>query len=164
MRIGRDGPHSPASSLDSILAGEWEVPVSDEVTLSEDAGRALKEAENFSWRMNVGIVAPEHLLAGCIQVLNMTGLPGLPPDDALQPALLIAQGMSEEKLTQNVMFGSAARDAINFTARLVREAGGGEINTRTLAYGILQSGELGPMLFGALGTTRAELIAALSGD
>jgi NAD(P)H-dependent flavin oxidoreductase YrpB (nitropropane dioxygenase family) len=32
------------------------------------------------------------------------------------------------------MFGSAARDAVNFTARLVREAGGGEINTLTLAY------------------------------
>ncbi len=140
------------------------VDMSDEVTLSEDAARALKEAENFCWRMNVGIVAPEHLLAGCIRVLNVAGFEGLPPDDALEPALLIAQGMSEEKLTQNVMFGSAARDAINFTARLVREAGGGEISARTLAYGILQSGELGPMLFGALGTTRADLVAALSAD
>ena len=37
-------------------------------------------------------------------------------DDAIEAALLMAQGMSEGKLTQNVMFGSAARDAVNFTA------------------------------------------------
>lgn len=135
--------------------------MSDEVTLSEDAGRALKEAENFCWRTNVGIVAPEHLLAGCLKVLNMAGLVGMPADDAVESALLMAQGMSEEKLTQNVMFGSAARDAVNFTARLVREAGGGEINPLTLAYGIIQSGELGPMFFSALGTTKADLLASL---
>ena len=74
----------------------------------------------------------------------------------------MAQGMSEEKLTQNVMFGSAARDAVNFTARLVREAGGGEINTLTLAYGVIQSGELGPMFFSALGTTKSGLLASLA--
>jgi hypothetical protein len=136
--------------------------VAEEVTLSESAGRALQEAENFCWRMNVGIVAPEHLLAGCLKVLNGTGFPGLPPDETLESALLMAQGMSEEKLTQNVMFGSAARDAVNFTARLVREAGGGEIDPRTLAYGILQSGELGPMFFMALGTTKQDLVAALT--
>ena len=86
---------------------------------------------------------------------------GLPADDQLESALLMAQGMSEEKLNQNVMFGSAARDAVNFTARLVREAGGGAIDARTLAYGIVQSGELGPMFYSALGTTRAELVAVL---
>jgi len=135
--------------------------MSDEVTLSEDAGRALQEAENFCWRANVGIVAPEHLLAGCLKVLNADGFPGLPTDEASESALLMAQGMSEEKLTQNVMFGSAARDAVNFTARLVREAGGGSIDTLTLAYGVIRSGELGPMFFSALGTTRSELLAAL---
>lgn len=135
-----------------------------EVTLSEDAGRALREAENFCWRMNVGIVAPEHLLAGCLKVLNIAGAAGLPADEALEAALLMAQGMSEDKLTQNVMFGSAARDAVNFTARLVREAGGGEINTLTLAYGLIESGELGPMFFSALGTTKAEMVEALAGS
>ncbi len=73
----------------------------------------------------------------------------------------MAQGMSEDELTQNVMFGSAAREAVNFTAALVRQAGGGEIDPRTLAYGILQSGELGPMFFMALGTTKQDVLAAL---
>lgn len=95
-----------------------------EVSLSPDAGRALREAENYCWRANVGIVAPERLLAGCIQVLNAAGFPGLPADEQVEQALLMAQGMSEDALTQNVMFGSTARDAVNFTARLVREAGG----------------------------------------
>ena len=133
-----------------------------EVTMGEDAARALQEAENFCWRMNVAIVAPEHLLAGCLKVLNAESVAGLPADGRLDSALLMTQGISDEKLDQNVMFGSAARDAVNFTARLVREAGGGAIDARTLAYGIIQSGELGPMLYSALGTTKAELLAALS--
>jgi hypothetical protein len=132
------------------------------VTLSEAAARALQEAENYCWRSNVAIVAPEHLLAGCLKVLNAAGVPGLPSDDDLESALLMAQGMSEDALTQNVMFGSAAREAINFTARLVREAGGGEIDPLTLAYGVIQSGEVGPMFFSALGATKAELLAALA--
>ena len=135
-----------------------------EVTMGADGARALQEAETFCWRMNVAIVAPEHLLAGCLKVLNATGVTGLPTDDGIESALLLAQGMSDETLNQNVMFGSAARDAVNFTARLVREAGGGELDARTLAYGIIQSGELGPMLYSALGTTKAELLAALTAD
>jgi hypothetical protein len=135
-----------------------------EVTMGEDAARALQEAENFCWRMNVAIVAPEHLLAGCLKVLNTMGVTDLPTDDGIESALLMAQGMSDEKLNQNVMFGSAARDAVNFTARLVREAGGGEIDARTLAYGIIQSDEVGPMLYSALGTTKAELLAAITTD
>src|SRR6185436_12328980 len=107
--------------------------MANEVGLTEDAGRAMQEAENFCWRMNVGIVAPEHLLAGCLKVLNMMGVAGLPADDAVESALLMAQGMSEDALTQNVMFGSAARAAMSFTARLVREAGGGQLNSLTLA-------------------------------
>jgi hypothetical protein len=133
-----------------------------DVTLNEDSARALQEGENFCWRANVGIVAPEHVLAGCLKVLNAAGVAGLPSDEALAGALLMAQGMSEDALTQNVMFGSAAREAINFTARLVREAGGGEIDPLTLAYGVVQSGEVGPMFFSALGVAKAELVAALA--
>lgn len=135
--------------------------MANEVSLSESGARALREAENFCWRMNVGIVAPEHLLAGCLKVLNEEGVTGLPAEAALESALRMAQGMSEDELTQNVMFGSAAREAVNFTAALVRQAGGGEIDPRTLAYGILQSGELGPMFFMALGTTKQTVLAAL---
>jgi hypothetical protein len=76
----------------------------------------------------------------------------------------MAQGMSEETLTQNVMFGSSAREAINFTVRLVGEAGGGEIDPLTLAYGIIQSGELNPMFFTALATTKSELLNALTNN
>ena len=122
----------------------------------------MQEAENFCWRSNVGIVAPEHLLAGCLVVLDAGGFPGLPSDERLVEAVLRAQGMSEDALTQNVMFGSAARDAINFTARLVREAGGGEIDPLTLAYGVIQSGEVGPMFFSALGVGKAELVGVLT--
>lgn len=135
--------------------------MTNDVSLSESGARALREAENYCWRMNVGIVAPEHLLAGCLKVLNDEGVPGLPPDDTLESALMLAQGSSDDELTQNVIFGSAAREAVNFTAALVRQAGGGEIDPRTLAYGILQSGELGPMFFMALGTTKEDVLAAL---
>lgn len=136
--------------------------MSEQISLTEDAGVALQEAENFCWRSNVGIIAPEHLLAGCLKVLNMAGFPGLPSDASVEGALLMAQGSGEEALTQNVMFGSGARDAVAFTARLVREAGGGDIDTLTLTYGVVQSGELGPMFFSALGTTKAALVAALT--
>ncbi|HMO55075.1 MAG TPA: hypothetical protein PJ994_11265 [Tepidiformaceae bacterium] len=125
--------------------------MADEVTLSPDAERALQEAQNFCWQTNVGIVAPEHLLAG------------VPDEMKVQEAILLSQGSGDSALTQNVMFGSAAREAINFTARLVREAGGGEIDMPTLAYGIIQSGEVGPMFFGALGVGKAELVELLGG-
>ena len=137
--------------------------MADEVTLSPDAERALQEAQNFCWQTNVGIVAPEHLLAGCLKVLAIVGLEGVPDEMKVQEAILLSQGSGDSALTQNVMFGSAAREAINFTARLVREAGGGEIDMPTLAYGIIQSGEVGPMFFGALGVGKAELVELLGG-
>ncbi len=136
--------------------------VTDQITLTQDAERAFREAENLCWRTNTGIVAPEHLLAGCLRVLNTAGFPGLPADERVEQALLMTQGMSEDALTQNVMFGSAAREAVNFTARLVREAGGGEIDPLTLAYGVIQSSEVGPMFFSALGATKAVLLASLA--
>ncbi|MCC6960067.1 MAG: hypothetical protein IT301_09490 [Dehalococcoidia bacterium] len=37
----------------------------------------------------------------------------------------------------------------------------GEIDPRTLGYGIIQSGELGPMFFMALGTTKQDVLGAL---
>ena len=136
--------------------------MSTEVSLSAEAGRALQEAENFCWRSNVGIVAPEHVLAGCLVVLNAAGVAGLPSDQRVAEAMLLAQGMSDDALTQNVMFGSAAREAISFTAALVRQAGGGEIDPRTLASGVIQSGEVGPMFFSSLRVTKSDLVGALA--
>lgn len=137
--------------------------MSEQITLTADAGRALQEAENCCWRTNVGILAPEHLLAGCLKVLGMVGLPGVPGEAAIEAAVLASQGSGEERLTQDVIFGSAARDALSYTARLVAQAGGGEIDTLTLAYGVAHSGELGPMFFTALGMSKAELVAVLCG-
>ncbi|MBI2765969.1 MAG: hypothetical protein HYX53_08680 [Chloroflexi bacterium] len=132
-----------------------------EVSLTEEGGRVLREAEQFCWRTNVAIVAPEHLLAGALLVLSQAGRPGLPPPETLEAALLDAQGSGDTELTSNVMFGSAAREAINGTALAVRQAGGTLIDARILAMGVIASGEVTPMFFGALGTTRQELMAAL---
>lgn len=82
---------------------------------------------------------------------------------AIEAAVLGSQGSGEEQLTQDVMFGSAARDALSYTARLVAQAGGGEIDTLTLAQGVVHSGELGPMFFTALGMSKADLVAVLRG-
>lgn len=138
--------------------------MSEQITVSEDAARALQEAENYCWHTNVGILAPEHLLAGCLKVLGMAGLPGIPGEEAIQAAILASQGSGEAPLTRQVMFGSAARDALSHTARLVAQAGGSAIDTLTLAYGVAQSGELGPMFFSSLGMSKAELVAVLSGQ
>ena len=59
------------------------------------------------------------------------------------------------------MFGSGAREAINFIAGGVRRSGGTEITALAIATGTIGSGEVGPMFFGALGTTREALLSAL---
>ncbi|MFN0095874.1 MAG: hypothetical protein ACKVVT_14000 [Dehalococcoidia bacterium] len=131
-----------------------------EVTLGPDAGRALQEAENFCWRANVAIVAADHVLAGAMVVLAGQ-IAGLPSRESLEAALLMAHGSGSDKLTQNVMFGSSARDAVSTVARWAREAGLTEINARMLALGVLASGEVGPMFFSAAGVTKDELRTAL---
>ena len=136
--------------------------MSEEITLSPDGERALTEAQDFCARMNVAIVAPEHLLAGALVVLGEGGFEGVPSPDALERALLAAQGSGSEPLTTNVMFGSAARQAINFTAGGVRRAGLAQITAASLAAGTIASGEVGPMFFDALATTREALMQALS--
>lgn len=136
--------------------------MSDEVTLSADGERALAEAQNLCFRMNVAIVAPEHLLAGALLVLGASGFEGVPSPEALEAALLSSQGSGSEPLDANVMFGSAAREAINYTAAGVRRAGYTQITAATLAAGAIASGEVGPMFFAALNTTREGLLATLS--
>ncbi len=135
--------------------------MSAEVTLGADAGRALKEAENCCWRANVAIVAAEHILAGALVVLRPT-LPALPSAEAVEAALLASQGAGSEPLTSQVMFGSSARDAISMVARWAREAGIGEISAQLLAIGVIESGEIGPMFFSALGADRKALKKILS--
>src|SRR5206468_1482283 len=82
-----------------------------EIALTADGERALKEAENFCWRTNVAIVAPEHLLAGALLVLGIAGHPGAPSAEQLEAAVLASQGHGSEELSNSVMFGSGARMA-----------------------------------------------------
>jgi hypothetical protein len=136
--------------------------LSDEIALTPDGERALAEAQRYCGRMHVAIMGPEHLLAGALLVLGQSGHPGVPAPEALEAALMASQGSGTEPLAANVMFGSAAREAINFTAGGVRGAGGTDITALAIAAGTIASGEVGPMFFGALGTTREALLSALS--
>lgn len=135
--------------------------MAEEISLTEDGQFALQEAQSFCGRANVAIVAAEHLLAGALAVLGTERYPALPPRTALESALMISQGEGEEPLANQVMFGSAARDAINQTAYAVRQAGGTRIDARLLAAGVIESGEVSPMFYSALGATRADLLDAL---
>ncbi len=82
----------------------------------------------------------------------------------MEEALLSSQGASDEPLSANVMFGSSAREAINFVAGVVRRSGGTEITAGHLAAGTILSGEVGPMFYMALGTSRDGLLNALAGE
>ena len=135
--------------------------MSNEVRLTEDGERALKEAQNFCWRHHVAIVAAEHVLAGALVVAQQNGLGGLPTRENIEAAVIACIGTGTEQLTDNVMFGSSARDVINDTARRLREANGTDLDAITLARGVTESGEVGPRFFSALGIDRQNLLALL---
>ncbi|MCZ2108111.1 MAG: hypothetical protein LC118_00825 [Dehalococcoidia bacterium] len=134
-----------------------------EVKLAADGERALAEAQNFCWRTNVGIVAPEHLLGGALLVLGAGGLDGVPSHEAIVGALVAVQGVGDTRLDSNVMFGSAAREAITMVAQAVVQHGGTEIGALELALGTISSGEVNPMFYSSLGLTRTDLMAMLGG-
>jgi len=133
-----------------------------EIRLSDDGNRALAEAQGFCRRANVAIVGAEHLLAGALLVLSESGVEGIPERAALEAALMLAQGTGSDAFGEQVMFGSAAREAINSTARTVRRGGSSIIGPRELAMGTIDSGNVSPMFFTALGTAREWLRTALS--
>jgi len=134
-----------------------------EVKLTHDGERALAEAQNFCWRTNVGIVAPEHVLGGALLVLGAAGVEGVPSADTIREALLAVQGVGETQLQGNVMFGSAAREAINLVAQAVVQGGGTDIGALELALGTIASDEVNPMFYASLGVAKTELVAALGG-
>jgi hypothetical protein len=129
--------------------------------LAADGERTLREAQNLCYRTNIAIVAPEHLLAGALLVLGQAGVDGLPDATAIESAIVMSQGQGSTAISANVMFGSAAREAMNGIAGAVREAGGTQITATILAVGTIESGEVNPMFYSALGTTKAELLDAL---
>jgi hypothetical protein len=129
-----------------------------EVDLDETGQRALREAENFCWRGNVAILAPEHLLAGALVVLANHGVRGLPSTEQLEAGLAAIHGTGTDTLKDNVMWGSGARTALNATAGAIRQAGGDTIDARIIAIGAIATGEVNPMFYGSAGTSREELI------
>ena len=133
-----------------------------EIRLSDDGNRALAEAQGFCRRANVAIVGAEHLLAGALLVLSESGVEGIPERAALEAALMLAQGTGSDAFGEQVMFGSAAREAINSTAGTVRRGGSSIIGPRELAMGTIDSGNVSPVFFTALGTGRERLRTALS--
>ncbi|MGD9932376.1 MAG: hypothetical protein AB7T37_01555 [Dehalococcoidia bacterium] len=135
-----------------------------EIRLGDDGNRALGEAQNFCRRANVAIVGAEHLLAGALVVLSESGAAGMPERTALESALMLAQGAGSDAISEQVMFGSSAREAINSTAGTVRQGGGTIIGARELALGTIGSGNVSPMFFAALGVDRETLRAALSAE
>lgn len=137
--------------------------MADEVRLSGDGERCLSEAQNFCGRANVAIVGADHLLAGALVVVSEGGRPDIPNRTMLESALMLTQGSAGAHENQ-VMFGSAARDAINTVASNVRKAGGTSIDALALALGTLDSGEVNPMFYASLGITRAALRAALADE
>ncbi|HQW51884.1 MAG TPA: hypothetical protein PL082_07500 [Tepidiformaceae bacterium] len=138
--------------------------MSEQISLTADAERAVREAENLCWRTNVAIIAPEHLLAGCLRVLGAVGVPGIPGVEAIEQAVVLSQGSGETVLKQDVRFGSAARDALAYAGRLALDAGRDEIDTFVLTVGLLYSGEVGPSFFAALGIQKDALMELLGGE
>ncbi len=135
-----------------------------EIGLDESGMRALREAENFCWRANIAIIAPEHLLAGALLVLGNAGDGGVPSKDELEQGLAAIHGVGSETLTDNVMWGSGARAALNAMAGAVRQAGGQTIDARLIALGSIATDEVNPMFYGALGTTKEALLLVLEGE
>lgn len=132
-----------------------------EVRLDESGARALREAQLFCARANVAIVGAEHLLAGALAVLADRKAPDIPGRDQLEAALMLTQGMGSGAFAEQIMFGSAAREAINATAAAVRSAGGTVIGARELAIGAIVSGNVSPMFFASAGIGRDALRSAL---
>ena len=133
-----------------------------QVALTPDGERTLQEAQNYCWRANVAIVGAEHLLAGALLVLGQAGKAGVPAAPALESALMLAQGAGETAHSNQVMFGSAARDALNATVSAARERGVSLVDAVVIALGVIDSGEVNPMFYASLGVPRAELRAAVA--
>lgn len=132
-----------------------------ELTLAADAARALREAQALCYRANCAIVTPEHLLAAALLILRDTGAATLPAPDAIEQALILTQGLGEDPLDRDVIFGSAAREGITRAAQAARAAGASTITARDLAIALIESGECNPMFFASLGLSRHALLELL---
>jgi len=137
--------------------------VAGELRLSANGERALREAEKACYAMNVAIQGAEHLLVGALLVLRSEGVEGIPEPDALERGLAMIHGSSDEQLTTNVMAGSGFRTALNETARATAARGETVVDAAVLVRGVIESGEVNPMFYGASGTSKDALLALVSG-
>ena len=102
----------------------------------------------------MAILSAEHLLAGTLIELGKMGATGLPDTETLDRALLSMHGSGSEALTQKVMWGSGARDALNAAVLRLRQLGGSVLDCREIALGLMESGEINPMFYAAASGTR----------
>jgi hypothetical protein len=130
-----------------------------ELHLTDEGERALREAEKACYAMNVAIQGAEHLLVGALLVLRNKGLEGVPEPEALQQGLAMIHGSGDEALQANVIAGSGFRTALNETARATAARGETEIDAAVIVRGVIESGEVNPMFYGAAGTTKEALLA-----
>ena len=133
-----------------------------EIRLTADGERALRESEKLCFATNVAIQAPEHLLAAALIVLAEDGAAGMPARESLEAGVLSIHGRGDETLNTQVMWGSAVREALNMTAASVASAGGTDIDARTIALGLIESGEVNPMFYASAGTSKDALRSALT--
>ncbi len=132
-----------------------------ELSLTAAGNRALREAENLCQRMDIQILAAEHLLAGALAAASVErdGLPGL---DALVAAAESIHGRGMEPNDSNVMWGSSAREALNATVARLRADGVTSVSARLIALGVVASGEVNPEFYAGLGMTKRDLVLLLS--
>lgn len=133
------------------------------VALTADAQRALAEGARLCREANLAIFTPEHLLAGALLVLRASGLEGLPEPAAVVSALELIHGIGEDIPPDDVTFGPGARSVLDAVAMETVQAGRDSIGAPELASGVVLSGETTPMFLTAMGTSRAELLSALTG-
>jgi len=103
------------------------------------------------------------VVAAALIILSETGVTGLPSAEALIEAAVAVHGLSDEPLANDVMWGSAARDALSATVRDATATGATTIDPRAFAVGVLDSGHVHPGFLAGAGTTREAVRSALAG-
>ena len=131
------------------------------VGLDDDARLALFAGERFCRDANVAILVPEHLLAGALLVLHHRGVAGLPGAGELESALALVVGTGADVPADEVSLGPAVQAVLASVAGAAAEAGRDTLSARDLAVAVILAGEAVPMFYGAMGTTRDGLLAAL---
>ncbi len=133
------------------------------VGLTPDARQAMAAGVELCRRANLAIFTPEHLLGGALAVLAGTGRPGLPSLEAIEPALAMVHGSSDEAPPDEVSFAPGTRVVLESLAAAIVRVGRDSMGAHDLALGVIASGEVVPMFFSAMGVTRDELLAAIQG-